>query len=111
MNFLVNLRLNSQLEEDAARGILATLINEMEGVMSGRQRSNFFVDFYRVRLNSIEKREVLWLIKQISLQIKGQGSLKVVNESHTNPPSDDLGESYLKVLNYFRQKGGENGSI
>lgn len=103
MNIQIVLKLTSQLEEESVRGILATLISEMGEIMTGKQRSSFPTQFYRERLSSVERKEVLWVLRQVSAQIAKSRKTKSLNE-HTNLLSDKIGEPYLTVLNFFRQK-------
>lgn len=108
MNIPVKLNLTSQLEEDSVRGILATLFSELGEIMLGKQRSSFPIQFYRERLSNVEKREILWVLKQISAQFAKTKVTGFLNE-HSRPPSDKVGEAYMVCLNFFRQKEAENG--
>jgi len=103
---MINLRITPHgMKEENLRGILLSFLTAVGEVSKGSRKSSFFNHFYRERLNSLERRELLRILNELINQLSEKGKARDLKESLSSP--GEIPKDFQKFFSQLSQEGKE----
>lgn len=100
---MINLKINSiVLKKENLQGLMLSFITAVGEVSKGTKKGSFLTQFYRERLNRIERRELLRILNELINQLTVKGKTRTLGESQSS-----FGEIPRDFQKFFSSVGSE----
>lgn len=92
------------MKEKNLQGLLLSFITAVGEVSKGSKKSSFLNQFYRERLNSLERRELLRILNELINQLSDKDKVRVLGES-SSPGA--IPKEFQRIFSFLSQKRKE----